>query len=342
MSMKWQRLISLLVISLAVVMATAAQEGSIDIGTPVHGEASSQRAEYLLTLKADQTVSIVMESDEFDTYLELYDDDGNLLDSNDDSDGTNSRLIFTAPADGTYQILARSYGSDLAEGAYMLLVEALDVVGQLDGGRLEYDEPVTVEGSGALSVAFTFKGSSGDVVDIIALDEAEDTKMVLQGPDGSDLIEDDDSGTGSSPALLRYELPESGTYTVLVTPFAEVTPLAGTIEMVVRSSSLLILNEGAQEVTLGADRDQDVVHLDVRAGTDYLITVTSPVSLDTSLYLNALNPNEQYGMTSITAYGTRSVSFIFQPSQTGRAAVTVEVYSFGSVYELTVEARALE
>jgi len=53
----------------------------------------------------DEAVDIILESDEFDVVLEVYDEDGNLIASDDDSyGGTDARLTFNLPADGNYYI----------------------------------------------------------------------------------------------------------------------------------------------------------------------------------------------------------------------------------------------
>jgi hypothetical protein len=53
----------------------------------------------------DDPVDIILESDEFDVLLEVFDQDGNLIATDDDSYGvTDARLTFTLPANGNYYI----------------------------------------------------------------------------------------------------------------------------------------------------------------------------------------------------------------------------------------------
>lgn len=60
-----------------------------------------------------------------DPYLRLYDANGTLLAQNDDSaSGTNSQLVFTPPADGTFYIAASAY-ADFFAGTYRISVEAV-------------------------------------------------------------------------------------------------------------------------------------------------------------------------------------------------------------------------
>jgi len=69
-----------------------------------------------------------MESQLFDTYLRLEDNKGKVLAENDDiSPGlnTNSRLLFSAPAAGTYRIVATSF-EQRGQGAYTLTLREFD------------------------------------------------------------------------------------------------------------------------------------------------------------------------------------------------------------------------
>jgi len=74
---------------------------------------------------AGQTVQIDVRSEEFDTYMQLLDANGNKLGEDDDSGGgTNSRLIFALPATGMYQIVVNSAGHVRRAGIYTVSVIA--------------------------------------------------------------------------------------------------------------------------------------------------------------------------------------------------------------------------
>ena len=65
---------------------------------------------YLLTLSAPAEVTVDLRSSAFDTFLEASDADGLWIDSNDDHDGTDSRLFLRLEA-GTYRFTASGYWS---------------------------------------------------------------------------------------------------------------------------------------------------------------------------------------------------------------------------------------
>jgi hypothetical protein len=72
---------------------------------------------------AGQTVQIDVRSDEFDTYMQLLDANGNKLGEDDDSGGNlDSRLVFTLPASGTYQIVVNNAGNSRRAGIYTVSV----------------------------------------------------------------------------------------------------------------------------------------------------------------------------------------------------------------------------
>lgn len=79
--------------------------------------------EYSFQGRAGQQVTITLESSEFDTYLALGDNNGNLIDSNDDfqSGSTNSQIVVTLPQDGDYIIIVNGY-SPADQGRYSLTV----------------------------------------------------------------------------------------------------------------------------------------------------------------------------------------------------------------------------
>ncbi|MBD1873733.1 hypothetical protein H6F75_09585 [Nodosilinea sp. FACHB-131] len=72
--------------------------------------------------KKDQVISVSLKSDDFDTYLYLVDAEGNVLTSDDDSGfNSNSLLVYSLPADGSYQIVATTYVEG-AIGSYEIAI----------------------------------------------------------------------------------------------------------------------------------------------------------------------------------------------------------------------------
>ncbi len=78
---------------------------------------------YPLKMSAGKTYMIDMESPQFDTYLRLEDDKGKVVAENDDisKDNLNSRIIFPAPKDGSYRIVATSF-EQRGSGNYIITI----------------------------------------------------------------------------------------------------------------------------------------------------------------------------------------------------------------------------
>ena len=72
---------------------------------------------------AGQSVTIDVRSDEFDTYMQLLDANGNKLGEDDDSGGNlNSRLTYTLPTAGMYQIVVNNAGQTRRSGIYTVSI----------------------------------------------------------------------------------------------------------------------------------------------------------------------------------------------------------------------------
>ncbi|GAB4160245.1 MAG: hypothetical protein Fur0046_39420 [Cyanobacteria bacterium J069] len=98
-------------------------EGSLGPNSLIWQEDNSPYQEYSLNGQAGQTVTITMESIEFDTYLILLDANGRVVGQNDDesTSSTNSQLTVTLPSTGTYRIIANAYDRN-GRGRYVLTV----------------------------------------------------------------------------------------------------------------------------------------------------------------------------------------------------------------------------
>ena len=340
---KWfVRVVTVLaVISGSVV--TLAQTESIDVGDTVEGTATGTVVEYEIALEAGQPVVITAESNDFDTFLELYNAEDTLLESNDDSDGTNSRIIFTPESDGTYMIRLRAFEGDSPEGSYTLRVEASNIQVRMEGGTLSYGDTVTVETDGVITIVYTFEGTADDVVTIRAISSiGEDSRLLLLGPGGEQVAADDDSGTELNPAIMRFQLPETGTYTFEVQGFSD-EPLMESLEVSLEETELLLLNEGPQTIQLDIDQQLDRVTLNTEAGETYLINISAEEIVETTMFVTIHEVDETARDVSMNFSGTRIMSFTYEPDRADRVAITLEIFAFADEsVEATIEVDTLE
>lgn len=174
--------------------------------------------------ESGQSVTIDMSSGQGDTYLMLYGPDGNRIAENDDFDGLNSRIEATLEEDGEYTIIATSF-DDEATFDYELSLstgepaEAVDLrsisYGETANGSIDTGDPSSETYRGYYEPV-TFEGSEGDNVTIDMTSE-DDTYLILLGPDGTIVAENDDyEGLDSR---IETGLPSDGTYTIVATSF---------------------------------------------------------------------------------------------------------------------------
>lgn len=77
-----------------------------------------------LNVENGVTYFVAVSSEEFDTYLNIYDEAGSVIESNDDYDGTNSFIVFTASADGIFSVEVTSFDGT-STGNYTLLMGSM-------------------------------------------------------------------------------------------------------------------------------------------------------------------------------------------------------------------------
>lgn len=172
--------------------------------------------------QAGQRISAVLKSDDFDTFVELYDDSGTSIASDDDSDGElNSRLIHTLPRTGDYRLEARAVGS--ATGSYELALKALPPTpkpssirfGQTLEGELK-DSSATAD-DGHSYVAYVFDGTAGQRVQFTVrsgdFDAVSEIGRLSDDTTPYEALQSDDDGLRQgTDSRLNFTLPDDGRY----------------------------------------------------------------------------------------------------------------------------------
>lgn len=194
---------------------------------------------YAFTATAGQRIDATLNSDEFDTYLELFnaageslnqDDDGGeggiSLEGNDDAN-TNSRLISTIKDAGTYTLQVRAVGEGQTGSYTLKLAEAAPApdatslpFGQTVQGEITADGARDDEGRGYQ--AYTFSGTAGNRVQVVMRSGDFDAFVQIGRPgDAFEALGSDDDGLGEgTDSRLNYILPETGEYEIRVSPLS--------------------------------------------------------------------------------------------------------------------------
>ena len=256
----------------------ATVEGTIGDGDLTAVEDSYRYDDYAVSARAGQRLEAVLRSGAFDAFLEVFPEDAtaDALGADDDGlgEGADSRLRFTAPADGTYILRARPL-SGLEGGAYTLsLSERAPAaraprpsgvrVGQTVRGEITNRDPETDDG--LPYDAFAFRARQGDRIAIALDSEAFDPVLhVGRTENGAfvQLAENDDGPDGGLNSRLLFTAPANGDYLIRVTPLDPDT--AGAYS--------LALQEGpppvpAQAIEIGATVDGQLTETDGKNESD--------------------------------------------------------------------------
>jgi hypothetical protein len=182
---------------------------------------------YTFAARRGQTLIATMRSKDFDTYLTLGRVLSGVTDAmktdDDRAGGTDSRIRFTVPADGSYLLVAQSLSED-GKGAYTLELQNAPAattaaarsirVGQNLTGRLA--ETDVVDDDDTYYDSYTFSGQQGQRLQIEMRADSFDTFLNIGKMDGDSFtsLRTDDDGGGGTNSRLRITLPETGTYVI--------------------------------------------------------------------------------------------------------------------------------
>lgn len=210
---------------------------AIGVGDTVQGELTAADGKGESGAPADawrfegregQRIRIDMTSDDFDTYLELFDDNHVSLAQDDDGgpEGTDSRLTFVLPRTGAYVVEARAFSE--ATGDYSLSISELEaeraaepiVFGTSLEGEIAEADPRDNEDRGF--DAFTFTGREGQRVRALMRSGDFDTYLQIGEADGefSALASDDDGLMEGTDSRLDFTLPADGDYVLRASPLS--------------------------------------------------------------------------------------------------------------------------
>ena len=186
---------------------------------------------YTFSNSSDDQISISLSSEEFDTFLFLFDAEGEVLEFDDDGGaGSNSRISGREISASTIYTIETTSFYQGATGAYTLSLSRVSlnpsidcgpiIVGELIQGDLEIDDRELRHRSGSRSDCYTFLGSAGDRIDISMSSDDFDTYLFLLDAAGEVLIQDDDGGDSVNSRIASFDLPSTGTFIIEATSFS--------------------------------------------------------------------------------------------------------------------------
>lgn len=277
-------------------------------------------SEYRFTAAAGDSVSIALNSDDFDAYLRLLDSSGTEVTYNDDGGGSLNALIgpFLLTDGGVYTIVASSWGRN-STGSYTLALTKANVA------AITANEPLEGELTASDGLAYyTFEANAGDVIDI-SVESDIDTNLIVRDPSGYQLASDDDSGKGDNPEISNLALSGAGTYTIIVgAPFSE----TGAFTIEVTRAAVPSLNDGPVVLNFSSSVNSRVLNYTAEAGDVLRLTIDLVSG-------SSMSPNADINLDGSTiAYGSASYvsnfSIVFTAADAGDLVINITEYSYSN------------
>jgi hypothetical protein len=165
-------------------------------------------------------VSLSTQSDLVDTYLELYDPQGELIAADDDSGGDLNAAVLDFPIQeaGEYAVVVRLAEPEAEGGGgytiVLSLAENLETQGQILSGETKADSLAAGE-----QHSWTFEAVTDDFVTIQMKSDTLDTHLSLYNSAGTLLTLNDDF-LGKQAAIVNFVIPAEGVYRVVARAYS--------------------------------------------------------------------------------------------------------------------------
>jgi len=201
----------------------AAGGGSLVADTPAQALLAAGQADtWTFQAEAGSYVTVQVQSDLFDPYLELYGPGSTLLAEDDDSGGGLNAALPDYPieTDGEYQVVVRSARQDRNEsGVYEILLtttQDVDTTGQLTSGD-------TIEGSLSQGQqhTWTFEAGQGSTVTIRTESTTIDTYLALYDSAGELIAFNDDFQGTTNAVINNFAIPQDGEYRLVTRAYSD-------------------------------------------------------------------------------------------------------------------------
>ncbi|MEB3210138.1 MAG: trypsin-like peptidase domain-containing protein [Leptolyngbyaceae bacterium] len=218
---EWSRFANIV----AITPNNSPLRGTLDSSSNVLESDNSYFDVYTFNVQQGQNITIDMMSSELDAYLILLDPNGQDIAQDDDGgNGTNARLVVTAPVSGEYTVLANSYAVGEV-GDYQLQVSAGTTTATTGSGILLQEEGVLGQGSrvlesdGSLYQVHDFFGEAGQQVTVVLESNEFDTYLILVGPNEQVIEQNDDVSPNNLNSAITVTLPVSGMYQAIANAY---------------------------------------------------------------------------------------------------------------------------
>lgn len=271
-------------------------------------------ATFPFSAELGEVIVFSVNSTEFDPYLEILDNAGDLIASDDDSGpSTNSLLVFVAPANAEYTVLVRPFSEGATGNFSLSMVKTIAAVSP--------NEPTTVELRDTSPVVRALTAATDAYSIVLSGEEAFDAAMVVFDSAGF-VIDQTESNQVQALQLPKTTFEVGKAYYLAIVPYAgqEVT-----LSLEVQPAQFLTLTEEPQAVEFLADQYEDSVLVNVAEGEQYLLTVSADYPVSVSVSLEGFEIDT---FASMSLSGVEGGSMIFTAGGTGKAFVRISNNSY--------------
>ncbi|MCU0499850.1 MAG: PPC domain-containing protein [Anaerolineae bacterium] len=309
-----RKLLLVMLVLLFSVLIVHAQD-TIDFGDSVDGELeANETIDYTFEAEEGTFVVVGLESDDFDPFLTILDDSGDIVANDDDGgEGTNSMVRFVVPENGEYTAQVSSlFGGS---GDFTLSLDTGELATIAAGETVEVEFDGETDG-----FYFSYEGTQGETISISGVSDGSiDTSLVLFGPDGFEIERDDDSGENTDPLITTAILPQDGMYLIQLVPYAG--PSAeGVVAVTVEAVELTSLDGGEpQEVDL-FETSEAFFAFTAEEGTTYRLTFTA--GGDASVFNEITVDGESVATNSFSGVSQATFDFTVEDSGAGLIRIT--------------------
>lgn len=133
--------------------------------------------------------------------------------------GEPETIEMTLVAGGRYIVLVRDFNG--AAGEYEIALGAAPAATPEHAGALSYGDTIFGRINPGVAMAWLFDATPGDVIDIHvqAADASSDIVLQLQAPDGTNMLEVDESSAGGDESLRAFVIPVGGQWRMVLREF---------------------------------------------------------------------------------------------------------------------------
>lgn len=228
-------------------------QSELRVGDSLEVTVNEEDVFYTLALQEGQEVTVNLTSEDFDTYLTVFQPDGEIVAFNDDFEGSRQRsqVTFVAPVSGEYEVAVEAFVG-FPSGTFTLAVSG-DEVSEVPAATTEDpefvaigDELTIIAEQSDLEYELTVQEASEITIDLRS--ESFDTTLTVLDAEGKEVAANDDFLGSTSQSQVTFPAEAGMTYTVVVGSFIGEPTGEFTLRVVDADGTVAVANDESIQV----------------------------------------------------------------------------------------------